>query len=280
MLLEAAIGDAYGAGFECAPEAFVRKNNCPSKYVLHPKYTNKKGRYTDDTQMSLALAELMLTGVKWTKEVLAQKFVDVFKRDPRTGYAGHFYTLLKEVGSGTELMEKITPNSERNGAAMRASVLGLYPDIDEVFEKAILQATVTHDTEAGRNSAVVAALCTHYLYYQIGDPIYIGEWINYFVEGEWDVDWAGWVPIHGPSSVLAVITALKKSHTLHQVLKASIDFTGDVDTVACIALNAAATHPYYIKNIQRPLFLGLENNTYGRDYLVNLDRALYLQFPK
>ncbi|MGF1988711.1 MAG: ADP-ribosylglycohydrolase family protein [Nostoc sp. ZfuVER08] len=50
MLLELAIADAYGAGFEYADEMLV--NNDLSRYVQHPRFRLIPGSYTDDTQLS------------------------------------------------------------------------------------------------------------------------------------------------------------------------------------------------------------------------------------
>lgn len=66
MLLELAIGGAYGAGFEYADE-MARTHNDLSNYVQHPRHRGTKpGMYTDDTQMSLAIAELIVDGADWT----------------------------------------------------------------------------------------------------------------------------------------------------------------------------------------------------------------------
>ncbi len=61
MMIELAIGDAYGAGFEYAPDTFIREKNDLSAYVQPPRHTIKPGCYTDDTQMAIAVAEAMLT---------------------------------------------------------------------------------------------------------------------------------------------------------------------------------------------------------------------------
>jgi ADP-ribosylglycohydrolase len=58
LLLELAIGDAYGAGFEFADAQTVREKNDLSRYVKHPRHRIQPGSYTDDTQMSLAIAEI------------------------------------------------------------------------------------------------------------------------------------------------------------------------------------------------------------------------------
>jgi ADP-ribosyl-[dinitrogen reductase] hydrolase len=60
------------------------------------------------------------------------------------------------------------------------------------------------------------------------------------------------------------------------VLKNSIAFTGDVDTVATIAMAAASVSSRICANEDLPPWLvdGLENGQYGRDYLIDLDKQL------
>src|SRR6266568_2298615 len=95
MLLELAIGDAYGAGFEYADRAYITRYNDLSRYVKHPRHNIQPGCYTDDTQMSLAIAEVMVEKRPWTPPILADAFVTAFKRDPHEGYASGFYRFLQ-----------------------------------------------------------------------------------------------------------------------------------------------------------------------------------------
>src|SRR5688572_15132543 len=101
MLLELAIGDAYGAGFEYVNRHLIDQFNNLSGYIQHPRHTKTKpGMYTDDTQMTLAIVETILSGDHWTPANLARRFVEVFKRDQREGYAGRFYEFLCHVRDG------------------------------------------------------------------------------------------------------------------------------------------------------------------------------------
>ena len=59
MLVEIAIGDAYGAAFEYAEPTAGRPNDL-SGYSKHPRHKIASGCYTDDTQMSLAVAEALV----------------------------------------------------------------------------------------------------------------------------------------------------------------------------------------------------------------------------
>lgn len=207
MLLELAIGDAYGAGFEYASSDLVQCYNDLSRYVQHPRHQLKPGSYTDDTQMSLAIAQAIVAQEPWTPEVLATRFVETFKRDPREGYASRFYQFLLKIQDGREFLEAINWTSDKSGAAMRAAPMGVFPTV-------------------------------------------------------------GWM------SVRAAITAVVRNDSLSELLQDCIAFTGDVDTVAAIALAAASCSDEIIQDLPAHLIAGLENGPYGRDYIIELDRQL------
>lgn len=281
MFLEAGIADAYGAGFEYAPEQRVREHNLGTYYVQHQKYRALHKRYTDDTQMALSIGEAMLEDDPWNKSSLAKRFVRGFKRDERTGYAGGFYKLLCDVQSGAELLERLGPaDSDKSGAAMRAWPLGLLPDTNEILYRAHIQASITHNTTLGIAAAQASALMVHYFYRVGGDQDYLGRYLENFVpEVEWSKPYEGKVGAKGWMSVQAAVTAVTKSKTLTEVLTNSVAFTGDVDTVATIAMAAASHCPLIVRDIHPTLNFELENGTYGRDYLAKLDQQLLSKFP-
>ena len=114
MMLELAIGDAYGAGFEFRNRAYVKAFNRVDHYGRQPLSINRSGRYTDDTQMSIAIAEVLVAGDAWTPQVVADSFVRAFKRDPRVGYAPRFHRFLEGVRDGEDPRVVITqPESRR-----------------------------------------------------------------------------------------------------------------------------------------------------------------------
>ena len=290
MLLEIAIGDAYGAGFEFVSRDFVYANN-NLQYVTHPNISSANldlfrmgeevihpremhGRYTDDTQMSIAIAEVIAKGSSWTKEVLAESFVDSFKRDQRTGYAGGFYEFLCNIKDGQDFLEHIRPNSDKSGSAMRAAPIGLFPTVNEVVKRCTLQASITHNTPDGIAAANAAALMVHYFVYDKGPKLQLGNFIKTYVSGDWDKPWSGFVSVKGIECVRAAITAVVESDTLSEVLKRCISFGGDVDTVAAIAMGPASCCKYIEQNIPDNLVNGLENGPYGREYIIDLDKKL------
>lgn len=276
MLLEGAIGDGFGAGFEFADGNFVGRHLQANRYIQHPRHKLKPGSYTDDTQMSIALAELLLSDTPWTEETVANQFVKVYKRDPRQGYSRHFYALLNEVKDGDELRAKINPVSEKTGAAMRAGVIGMLPNHQQVLEYAEIQARVTHNTPMGIAAAKASALTSWFLR-NFSAKHRLPVFLNTFVPIEnknWEDSWTKPVGSLGVDAVHAAVTAIVNNNSLNKLLRACVAYTGDVDTVATIALQAASNSLEYKHDLPEGLINGLENGEYGRDFLKELDLKL------
>jgi ADP-ribosyl-[dinitrogen reductase] hydrolase len=277
MLLELAIGDAYGAGFEYVDLKLIQSHNDLSRYVKHPRHATLPGAYTDDTQMSIAIAEAIVSEEAWTAENLANRFVEAFKRDPREGYASGFYNFLVSVQNGAQLLVEIRPDSDKSGAAMRAAPIGVVGSIDEVLEKTAIQAAITHNTIDGINAAKAAALMSHYFIYKIGAKAELGKFVESHVTGDWSSVWKGKVGAKGWMSVRAAITAVTRNERMSDLLKDCINFSGDVDTVATIALAAASCSEEIQQDLPPVLRESLENGAYGREYLIELNKELMKQ---
>lgn len=279
MLLELAIGDGYGAAFEYVSDWRVAEHNDGKTYRQHPSHTTlPPGHYTDDTQMSIAICEAMLSDQHWSPLLLADSFVRCFRRDPRDGYARRFQAFLEEITTGREFLDNIVPHSDRSGAAMRAAPLGLYPDIGDVMKRCRIQAVLTHDTDSGVYAAMASSLLTHYFAYGYGAPAGAGKFIARYVPGPWEYPYVGKVGMKGWQSAQAAVTAISRSSTMTELLKTCVAFTGDVDTVASIAMPAGSLCKDIAQDLPQSLYDGLENGLYGKDYIVGLDKRLREKF--
>jgi len=289
-----AIFDAFGAGFEYTPPEFVKKNLRRKKlvYLQHPKWKEiSPGYYTDDTQMAIALAELLLGSKpcsEWTHFDLASAFVEAFHRDPRAGYAGGFYEVLRSICSGktsaairgTQFLRTVRPHSNKNGGAMRAGVLGLLPKTTEAIDQAMFQASLTHATVVGMGSAAGSALMTHYFHYDLGSKEDLPEFLEDMLLGwEHGKPWKGRVLAPGWQAVRAALTAILEGGTLTDVLRLCVGFGGDTDTVAAIAGCAASGCGEIDQDLPEGLVEGLEDGPFGRGFLVSLDQDLLRKFP-
>jgi ADP-ribosyl-[dinitrogen reductase] hydrolase len=281
-MLACALGDAYGAGFEYARGKVVKAHNDLSGYIQHQKWTEMKpGNYTDDTQMALAIAEHMIAGSDWNPSLLADAWVEGFHRDKRAGYAGGFYKFLCETTSAHEFLDNIRPGSNKSGGAMRAFPVGLLPDIEQVRDLAMFQASLTHATHDGMYAAAAAALMFHHRYHRLGPKADLPAFLTKWLPGVYlDVAWKGKVNAPGLECVRAALTAFMLHNNMADVLKQCIAWTGDVDTVAAICMPTAAVCQETGNGLPQVLIDGLENGDYGRDYLIDIDHQLRAEYPR
>ena len=303
----AAFVTKYNTGLDY-PRVLIERAKLIQPDLVTTKRLPIRAKYTDDTQMEIGTVELILSGKPFkqmTQLDLATAMFIAYKRDPRKGYARGFQGVLDEVNTPTELLHALWPHSARNGAAMRASSWGVLPDEGQVIDMAMWQASLTHATQEGFLSAAAAALMVHAMWYRKCDrydlEIYLNKWLplpphlnpnpdsTVDVELGWASTHEGPVPMSGISTVMAAITALlgpvteddqKGPDTMQDLLTSCIAFTGDVDTVAAIAMPVGALCPDIEKNLPQALYDGLENGEYGLDYLKTLDQELLAIFPR
>jgi len=281
MLLEISIFDAYASAFEYARPSGNRQNNL-LQYYSHPKWKNIPGTYTDDTEMSIAIAELLVEKLDWTPKNIANKFVEVFKRNgQRTGYAARFYEFLCSVNNGREFLERIKPDSSKSGAAMRANPIGILETEEQVIDYSKIQAKLTHNTDSGISAAVAVSLSSFYFLNDIGPKSELADYLEERIHGvkfghdlrdKWTQTKVG---EQGIESVHAAVQAIMNSDSMSSLLYNCVEYGGDTDTVAAIAGGAASCSKEIKQDIPENLILTLENGPYGRDFLIELDRQLF-----
>jgi poly(ADP-ribose) glycohydrolase ARH3 len=153
-ILGLALGDALGAPYEGGPiERFVWRMICSR--------SRGKSLWTDDTRMSLDLAESLLETGGLNCDDLAHRFAASYTWS--RGYGPGTAGLLKRIRKGEDWRKanrSIYPGgSFGNGAAMRAPVIGLFyaGRHDELVEAARLSAEITHAHALGIEGAVLLA---------------------------------------------------------------------------------------------------------------------------
>jgi poly(ADP-ribose) glycohydrolase ARH3 len=153
-LLGLALGDALGAPYEGGPieGAFWR---------MLGKTKSGERRYTDDTQMSLDLAESLLARGTLDPDDLAARFAAGFHWS--RGYGPGAARVLKRIRNGTHwevASRSVYPEgSFGNGAAMRAPVVGMayWDDGPRLLEATRASARITHAHPLGIEGAVLIA---------------------------------------------------------------------------------------------------------------------------
>lgn len=293
ILYYMAIGDAYCLGVEYVKEDHenVAKALEFKEYLPHPKYKGVPGTYTDDTQMSIANAETLIAGQPYDDIAWANSWVNVFNRDPRKGYSKKFQVFLEETDTGVDFLKNIDPVSNKNGAAMRSPILGVLKTPAEVLKFSKHQAAITHNTPGGIFGAQAVALMSHYALWSYGpmDRLNLGEYIiehlgRDLVKGGIFKDviitpWKGRVAGEemGINTAWSVFELLVSCNSLLEVLQKTIEWGGDADSVAAIALGIGSCR----LEDDLPKFLHTElelDSKYGADFLKRLGAKIMIKF--
>jgi len=154
-MVGSALGDAIG---ELAFQYQNKEDPCIQSDQL------KKLRYTDDTAMSIGLAESLIKKGCLDQDNLGETFRYNYEREPWRGYASGpptIFSIVKQSGityveAARSLFEGT--GSLGNGAAMRIVPLGLFfHDSTDLYEKACMSATVTHAHPVGKDGAAIQA---------------------------------------------------------------------------------------------------------------------------
>lgn len=146
------VGDAFGEQFFWHPEDIPRRRTDVPYW-----------RWTDDTEMALSIAAVLMRHGEIDGDRLAESFAGQF--DPRRGYgAGMLFELLPAIQHGadwrTAARSLFNGGSFGNGGSMRVAPLGAWfaDDLDQAAEQARRSAEVTHAHPEGIAGAVAVAI--------------------------------------------------------------------------------------------------------------------------
>jgi ADP-ribosylglycohydrolase len=153
-----AIGDAFGQMFSTAPRAAaarVKENRLPPRPWCR----------TDDTEMALAIVEVLNRFGRINQDALAKRFAERFDEEPDRGYGKMARIILRSVLCGDDWRHASATafgaaGSMGNGGAMRVAPLGAWfaDDLDLVVTEARASASVTHAHPEGQAGAVAIAV--------------------------------------------------------------------------------------------------------------------------
>lgn len=195
------------------------------------------GRPTDDTVLSLAVAQAILSAedaervpnqADYGRELRA-----FGRRWPNAGYGGSFRRWME--ADGTEPY-----GSWGNGSAMRASAVGwAFDDEEEVLRQAAFSAVPTHDHPEGVKGAQAVALAV--LHARRGASkeairAAVEDRIGYNLSRSLDaIRPAYQFQVGCAESVPEALTAFLESTDFEDAVRNAISLGGDADTQACIA---------------------------------------------
>ena len=222
-MIGAIIGDVIGSRFE---------GKTPPVSTAFDLF-NKECRYTDDTVLTVAIANSILTGDAYEKSLRS-----FFNRYPHAGYGGSFKTWARDP-------LEMTNNSFGNGSAMRVSPIAwAFNDMNSVSCAAIQSAVMSHGHPEGIKGAVA-----------IATSIFLAKNGASKAEIKDNVEKLGYPKIEGlpriegnhfatcQGTVPQAVWAFLESENFEDSIRKSIMIGGDVDTIACMAGSIA--HAYY-----------------------------------
>lgn len=234
-MLGAIIGDIVGSTREW-------HNIKTEDFELVPKGS----RFTDETVMTLAVAEWLMTDPEHQPETLVACMQRLGMKYPNAGYGKMFSSWLMSDNPQTY-------NSFGNGSAMRVSPVGLYANsLEEALELARITASVSHNHPEGIKGAQAIAGCVFLkknASWGSEEEIkrFITEKIGYNLDFNlddirdtysFDVTCQGSVPI-------AIKAYLDKSgYPAEKALRLAISMGGDSDTIGAMTASIAGADRY------------------------------------
>ncbi|MBE6307403.1 MAG: hypothetical protein E7084_07095 [Bacteroidales bacterium] len=200
----------------------------------------KGSRFTDDTVMTLAVAEWLMTDPAHSERTLVECMQRLGRKYPHAGYGGMFRKWL-----ATDNPKPY--NSFGNGSAMRVSPVGMYANsMEEALELARITASVSHNHPEGIKGAQAIAAA---IYLKRTAMFNVEGKIKRFVEKNFgynldidlreiredytfDVTCQGSVPI-------AIMAFLQEPHCAEKAIRLAVSMGGDSDTIGCMTASIA-----------------------------------------
>jgi len=229
LMLGAIAGDIIGSVYE-GKKAWQEAKTAE----FEPLFASD-ARFTDDTVLSVAVADSILHG---------GDLVDLLKQYARSypgaGYGGTFRRWA-------ESDDREPYNSWGNGAAMRVSPVGFaYDVLDEVLLRARWTAEVTHNHPDGIKGAQATAAAI-YLARTGSDKEEIRDYIErkfrYDLSARLDDIRPGYrFDVSCRGSVPPALLAFLESTDFESAIRLAVSLGGDSDTIACIAGGVAQAY--------------------------------------
>ena len=229
-MLGAIIGDTVGSVYEF--------NNI--KTTDFPLF-GPQNNYTDDSVMTMAVANWLLTDPQHGMNTLEASFLSFAQKYPcpMGGYGHGFYRWLFMPESLGFDGERHPYNSFGNGAAMRCSANGwMFDSLEETERVAGLSAAITHSHPEGikgAQSTAAAIFMARNGKSKVEIRDYISATYGYNLNRtcdeirpvyDWDSSCQGTVP--------EAIVAFMDSTDFESAIRLAVSLGGDSDTLACI----------------------------------------------
>lgn len=163
VLLGGAIGDALGVFAESKLPNYQPLLDWDGKTFLGSEHHGlKPGQFSDDTQLSIEIAESLILNKGFNPDDLAARYVDWIVSGCARGYGRTTLMAIQNLIAGKHWSESGIAGSYGNGTAMRAAPFGIYfrNDLQSLVAICKIDSAITHaseDAEAGSIAIALAA---------------------------------------------------------------------------------------------------------------------------
>lgn len=290
VLVGTAVGDALGVPFESMLVNNKELINWDGKTFTGSVYHQLlPGQYSDDTQMSIMVAESLINNKGFNPDDLAVRYVDWIVSGRARGYGRTTLMAVQNLSSGKHWSESGIAGSYGNGTAMRSAPFGIYfrNDLQSLVAICKIDSAITHaseDAEAGSIAIALAAAHavnddTEDLLERISEKLpdskvkglvySLGSLINSDKISPQQALRVLGTKANVRETVPAALYCFLKFDNYHEAILAAIKAGGDTDTTAAI-VGALFGAKLSMKGIDKS-FYSVEDF----DKLVELDSQLY-----
>lgn len=161
VLLGTAIGDALGVPFETKLVNFEPLQKWDGKTYLGSEHHKlEPGQFSDDTQMSIEVAESLIQNKGFDPDNLAARYVDWIVSKRARGWGRTTLAAVNNLIAGKHWSQSGIANSYGNGTAMRAAPFGVWyrNDLRSLVEIVKIDSAITHVSEEAEAGAIAIAL--------------------------------------------------------------------------------------------------------------------------
>lgn len=291
VLLGTAVGDALGVPFETKLanyELLVAWDG--QSYLGSEHHRLKPGQYSDDTQMSLMVAESLIENHAFNPDDLAERYVDWIVSGRARGYGKTTLLAVQNLVNGKHWSESGIAGSYGNGTAMRAAPFGIYfrNDLQSLISICKMDSSITHASDEAEAGSIAIGVAAYYAVNRETEGLLDELWRilpdSKVKSTIYSLDSLIDSPYITPEQALRVIGTkadvrqtvpaalycFLKFDNYHDAVLAAIKAGGDTDTTAAI-VGALFGAKFGMKGINRDLIRAVEES----DRLVELDSQLY-----
>jgi ADP-ribosylglycohydrolase len=291
VLLGTAVADALGVPFEKKLSNYQALIDWDGRTYLGSEHHNLlPGQYSDDTQMSLMVAESLIENHGFNPDDLADRYMDWLFSGRARGYGKTTLMAMQNLQAGKHWSQSGIAGSMGNGTAMRAAPFGVYfrNDLYSLVNICKIDSAITHASEDAEAGSIAIALAAAYAVNNETDNLLEKLWeklpdskvkstiysLDSLINSEYITPQQALRVLGTKADVRETVPAalycFLKFDNYHEAVVAAIKAGGDTDTTAAI-VGALFGAKLGMKAIDTDIAAKVED----ADKLVELDSQLY-----